>query len=410
MNRMNKKIVVTGMGMVSALGTSVAENWDNLVQGKSGITPITKMDTSEVETHIAAQVDDKFEDLIKDKIQKRQRKQMTRSVRVWMASAIEAVEDANIDFENYDCSKAGVIVGIIDTSTKAEEDTVGDSHLIVRTMPNSAPAWISMRYGLKGPSFNVSTACASAAYAVSVAAQLIESGLCDMFVVGGVGSTVNYDQIHGFNQIMAMSANNDNPSKACCPFSKRRDGFILGEGAGALVIESEESAKRRNAKIYCELSGYSITDEACDITAPQSDGIGMAECMNKALECAGITPDDVDYINAHGTSTYLNDKYETMAIKSVFGDRAYKIPVSSTKSMLGHGLAASGAFEAITTILSINNGIITPTINYDDPDPELDLDYVPNSARKADINVAISNSFGFGGHNSTLVFSKYREK
>ena len=406
---MKKKVVVTGMGMVSALGANVPENWDNLVKGKSGITPISIIDASVLDTQIAAQADDKFEDFVNERIQKRQRKQMTRTVRMWMASAIEAVEDSKIDFESYDCTKAGVIVGLIDTSMKEEERAISESHIIVRNMPNSAPAWVSMKYGLKGPSFNLSTACASAAYAVSVAAQLIESGICDMFVVGGVGSSINYDQLHGFNQIMAMSANNDNPSTACCPFSKRRDGFVLGEGAGALILESEESAKARNAKIYCELSGYAMTEEASDITAPQADGVGMAECMKKALDSAGITTDDVDYINAHGTSTYLNDKYETMAIKSVFGDRAYKIPVSSTKSMLGHGLAASGAFEAITTILSINNGILTPTINYDDPDPELDLDYVPNTARKAEINTAISNSFGFGGHNATLVFSKYKE-
>lgn len=406
---MKKKIVVTGMGMVSALGSSVPENWDNLLKGKSGVTSISIIDASSLETQIAAQADDKFEDFVNERIQKRQRKQMTRTTRMWMASAIEAIEDSKIDFENYDCTKAGVIVGLIDTSMKREERAISESHIIVRTMPNSAPAWVSMKYGLKGPSFNLSTACASAAYAVSIASQMIESGICDMFVVGGLSSSINFEQLEGFNQIMAMSVNNDNPSGACCPFSKRRDGFIPGEGAGALILESEESAKKRNAKIYCELSGYAMTEEACDITAPQADGVGMAECMKKALDSAGITIDDVDYINAHGTSTYLNDKYETMAIKSVFGERAYKIPVSSTKSMLGHGLAASGALEAITTILSINNSVITPTINYDDPDPELDLDYVPNTARKAEINTAISNSFGFGGHNATLVFSKYKE-
>lgn len=407
---MSKKIVVTGLGMVSSLGSNVAENWENLKNGKSGVSEISIIDTSKLETKIAAMADNGFEEYVAGKVSKRQRKQMTRSMRMSIAASNEAIDDSKIDFQSYDCSKVGVIMGVIDTSLKEEEKEISESHMIVRSMPSAAASWISIQHGLKGPGFNVSTACASAAYAIAVSSQLIQSGMCDMVITGGLGSTINHDQISGFNQIMAMSVNNENASSACRPFTKDRDGFLLGEGAGTIILESEESALKRGAKIYCELAGYALTEEACDITAPQADGVGMTECMLKAIENSDCSVYDIDYINAHGTSTYLNDKYETMAIKSVFGQRAANIPVSSTKSMLGHTLAASGAIEGITTILTIYEGVITPTINYNTPDPELDLDYVPNVSRKADINTAISNSFGFGGHNASLVFKKYKKQ
>jgi 3-oxoacyl-[acyl-carrier-protein] synthase II len=274
-------------------------------------------------------------------------------------------------------------------------------------MPNAPSAWISLRYGLEGPNFNVSTACASSAYAIGLGHQMIKSGLADIVIAGGADSHIEPEYIRGFNQIMAMSVRNDSPEAACRPFTLSRDGFVMGEGAGVMVLESEKIARERNAVIYGEVAGYAITSEATDITAPKENGVGMAKTMRMALSDAGVNYDEIDYINAHGTSTYLNDKYETLAIKECFGERAKAIGVSSSKSMHGHTLGAAGAIEGIITILSIHNKMLTPTINYHDPDPELDLDYIPNQTREKNIRAALSNSFGFGGHNSTIVFKKY---
>ncbi|HOF68535.1 MAG TPA: beta-ketoacyl-[acyl-carrier-protein] synthase family protein [Ruminococcus sp.] len=275
-------------------------------------------------------------------------------------------------------------------------------------MPSLAPALISMKYKLNGASFNISTACASSAYAMAVAKQFIESGLYDMVITGGISNIVSHETITGFNQLLAMSANPD-PETACRPFTKNRDGFIMGEGSGAVILESEESALKRNAHIYCEFSGASMYDEAYNLTAPLTDGQGMVESMKLAIENADIAPEKINYINAHGTSTGLNDAYETAAIKEVFGSNAGNIPVSSIKAAIGHTLGAGGVLEAIACIKAIEAGIIPPTIHYDEPAPECDLDYVPNTARKHNVDAALSNSFGFGGHNATLIFSKYRK-
>jgi 3-oxoacyl-[acyl-carrier-protein] synthase II len=268
-------------------------------------------------------------------------------------------------------------------------------------------AWISLDYQLMGPNFVVNTACASSAYAISLGYEMIRNNQADLVIVGGADSIVNFEEIEGFNSLYAISIENDYPEKASKPFSKNRDGFVIGEGAGILILESETSARKRNATIYAEVAGYAITSEGYNIMAPMKDGEGMAFTIEKAIQHAGIYKEEVDYINAHGTSTELNDRYETMAIKRVFGDHAYQIPVSSSKSMIGHTIGAAGAIEAIITILSIRNNMLTPTINLEVPDPDLDLDYVPNHSREKEINVALSNSFGFGGHNATLVFRKY---
>jgi 3-oxoacyl-[acyl-carrier-protein] synthase II len=272
-------------------------------------------------------------------------------------------------------------------------------------MPSSAPSLISEKFGFHGASFNLSCACASSGYAIALGAQLIETGVYDMVIAGGTSNYVTHDNISGFNQILAMSANPD-PETASRPFTKNRDGFIFGEGAGTVVLESETSAKKRNAKVHAKLSGYACYSESSNMTAPLEDGEGMRIVMERALKKAGVSPDSVDYINAHGTSTYLNDKYETTAIKNLFGKHAYELSVSSTKSAIGHTLAAGSVIEGIVTIKALNENIVPPTIHYDVPDPELDLDYTPNTAKKREINTAMSNSYGFGGQNVSLVFEK----
>ena len=274
-------------------------------------------------------------------------------------------------------------------------------------MNNAIPAWIALKYNLQGPNFTVSTACSSSAYAITLGYDLIKNNNADLVIVGGADSTLNPEEISGFNNLYALSTVNEKPEKASKPFSKDRDGFVIGEGAGILILESLESAQKRNAKIHAEIVGHANTCEAYNIIAPMKNGEGMAKTIELAIKNSGIKKEDIDYINAHGTSTELNDRFETMAIKKVFGEYAYKIPVSSSKSMIGHTIGGAGAIESIITIMSINNELLTPTINYDIPDPELDLDYVPNNSKSHKINYALSNSFAFGGHNSTIVFKKY---
>lgn len=403
MNERNRTLI-TGMGMVTPLGMNLETTWYGLVSGRSGVGKITLFDASQYETRIAAEVNSEFEKCVESQLPKRIRKQMTRTTRMSMAAASEAIKNSGIDFEKCDKSRVAVIMGVITTSYNEMEREKSDSSIIVKSMPNAPSAWITINYRLEGPNFNVSTACASSAYAIGLGHQMIQSNMADIVIVGGADSHISPECIKGFNQILAMSVRNDTPETASRPFSLSRDGFVMGEGAGVLILESEKIARERGAAIYSEVAGYAITSEAADITAPKKNGVGMVKTIKKALENSGVNPDEVDYINAHGTSTYLNDKYETMAIKECFGERAKSISISSSKSMLGHSLGASGAIEGIITALSIHNKIITPTINLYDPDPELDLDYTPNMAKSRDIKVALSNSFGFGGHNAVLVF------
>jgi len=404
---MPDRVVVTGMNIISSLGLDLETNWNNLVAGNSGVKKISLFDASRNITRIAAEVPSEFEEHSRKYIKKRAGSQMTRVTRMCVVCAKEAVEKSGIDFEQMDKSRCSVILGVVNTGNSSTEKETTHQNRIFKSMTNSMSAWISMEYQLTGPNFVVNTACASSAYAIGLGFEMIRNDQADLVIVGGADSIVNFEEIEGFNSLYAISVENDIPKKASKPFSKDRDGFVIGEGAGIIILESETSAKKRNALIYAEVAGYAITSESYNIMAPMKDGEGMADTMEKAIRHAGIYKEEVDYINAHGTSTELNDRYETMAIKKVFGEHAYHIPVSSSKSMIGHTIGAAGAIEGIITIMSIRNSILTPTINLDLPDPDLDLDYVPNYARKKEINVALSNSFGFGGHNATLVFRKY---
>ena len=405
---MAEKTVITGMSMISSLGLDLDTNWKNLVAGKSGVRKITLFDASGNVTRIAAEVPAEFEEISRQYIKKRAAGQMTRVTRMCMVAAKRAIEASGLNFAALDRSRCAVILGVVNTGNSSSEKDTTPQNTIFKSMTNSMSAWISLEYQLGGPNFVVNTACASSAYAIGLGQDLIRSGQADVVITGGADSIINREEITGFNSLYALSVANDPPEKASKPFSRDRDGFVIGEGAGVMILESESFAKARNAKIHAELAGYGFSSEGYNIMAPMKDGEGMAETMEKALRNAGIYKEEVDYINAHGTSTELNDRYETMAIKKVFGERARAIPVSSSKSMIGHTIGAAGVIEGIITVLSLENGILPPTINLDQPDPDLDLDYVPNQARKQEIRVALSNSFGFGGHNATLVFRKYQ--
>jgi len=404
---MANKVVVTGFNMLNALGLDWEESWKNIIEGKSGVKRISLFDSSQNQTQIAAELPSGFSEKAEEIIKKRISKQMTRVTQMCYVCAIEAVDKHGINFETIDKRKVGVILGVVNTGDSSTEQGTDAKNLIIKRMNNAMPAWIGMRYNIEGPNFTTSSACSSSAYAIALGFDMIKAGRANMMIVGGADSILNKEEIEGFNELYALSVANDTPEKASCPFSKNRDGFVIGEGAGIMILESEEHAKARGAKIYAEMADYAFTNESYNIMAPKPDGEGMADTMLLALNNAGIAPSDVDYINAHGTSTMLNDMYETKAIKKVFGENAYNIPVSSTKSMIGHTIGAAGAIESIVTVLSIKDGIIPPTINLDEPDPELDLDYVPHKARKKNIKIALSNSFAFGGHNATLVFKSY---
>lgn len=400
-----KKVVVTGIGSISALGLNTEEFWNGLISGKSGIRQITRIPLDKHDSTVAAEVDDAFEAVASKYWKKRQLSATTKATRMALAAAGEAVEDCGADFSTLNGKRIAVIFGVSDTTYEDGELDIKPNSTLKR-MPSAVSSMIAMKYGIEGPTFNVSTACASSGYAAALGKQFIQSGMYDMVITGGLSNVVANIVISGFNQVLAMSVEPD-PNKASRPFTKNRDGFIMGEGSGCIVLESEEHAKARNARIYCELAGASMTCEAFNMTAPKTDGEGMAEAMQLALDDAGMSPDEIGYINAHGTSTNLNDLYETMAIKKVFGAKAYDIPVSSIKAAIGHTLAAGGALEGIACVKAIETGILPPTVHFTEPDPELDLNYIPNEAIKKDINAAASNSFGFGGNNATLIFRRY---
>lgn len=404
---MKKKVLVTGCDMITPAGLNLMSTWDALVKGASCVHRISRFSCEMLETKIAAQVDtDSFSQLASQYCKKRLLKQMTLVTRMGLVAAIQAVNDSGLDFLQCDKRRVAVILGVVNTGYNSlEEELVNDR--IVKAMANAPSAWISLEYGIEGPNFPISTACASSAYAMGYAYEMIANGSADVVITGGTDSTLCPEEIRGFNEILALSTRNGSPETACRPFTLSRDGFVMGEGAGVLIFESEEHARKRGAKVYAEIAGYALTSEAYNIVAPKIDGEGMAGTMAQAIRNAEVNATDIQYVNAHGTSTPLNDKYETLAIKKVFGEHAKKLAVTSTKSMIGHTIGAAGAIEGITTIMSIKHGIITPTINYEEPDPELDLDYVPNKAIEKDVHVALSNSFGFGGHNATLVFKKY---
>jgi 3-oxoacyl-[acyl-carrier-protein] synthase II len=360
-------------------------------------------DTSKHETRIAGEVPGEFDDYARKHCSRRLSNQMGRAIKMGYVCAKEAVARAGIDFDAYDRVRCATIFGAADTGHSSIHD---DRYWIMKTMPHGASAWISQEYQLEGPNLTISAACASSAYAIAYGYDLITLDRADVVIAGGASSLVNPEHVGGFNELGALSVSNETPERASRPFSLDRDGFVIGEGAGVVLLESEESALSRGATIYGEVVGYALTSEAYNIMAPRPGGVGMAKTMRMALNNAGIAKDQVDYINAHGSSTPLGDKYETVAIKDVFGERAYGIPVSSVKSMIGHTAGACGAIEAAITLMSLHTGILTPTVNHT-PDPDLDLDYVPNAARCHRAQVALSNSFAFGGCNATLVLRKY---
>ncbi len=403
---MDRKVVVTGMDVISALGLNIETNWENLVQGKSGVKRISLFDPSDLQTQIAAEVPVNFEDLAREYIRKRSARQMTRVTQFCFTCAKSAVEKSGIDFSRVDKTRCAVILGVVNTGNSSVEKGTTIQNAILKSMNNSMSAWISLEYKLLGPNYTVTTACASSAYAIGLGYDLIQSNKADIVIVGGADSIINPEEIRGFNELFALSVENDLPEKASKPFSLNRDGFVIGEGAGVLILESEESALARNATIVAEIPGYALTSEAYNIMAPMNDGEGMAQTMELALQNSSLEPADIQYINSHGTSTILNDQYETRAIKKVFQEQAFQIPVSSLKSMIGHTIGAAGAIEAAITIMSMLKETVTPTINYE-KDPELDLDFVPNKARKHPITHALSNSFAFGGHNASIVLKKY---
>lgn len=413
-------MVITGLGAITPLGQTVKETWENLVKGKSGVVYIDRFDTSNLPVKIAAQI--RNFDPLKRLSQKEagvpiKKLDLFSIYALWAAE--EAIEDSALLKGPFDPDRVGVIIasGIGGIETLEREIIVGytkgydriSPYLVPMMIPDMASGLIAIKYKFKGPNYCTVSACASSAHAIGDAFRLIRYGDADVMIVGGSEAPIIPTAVAGFSSMKALSTRNDEPEKASRPFDRDRDGFVMGEGAAVLVLEEYEHAMRRGAKIYAEIVGYGATADAYHITAPCVDGEGAVNCMLRALEDAKLSPDEVDYINAHGTSTKLNDAVETLAIKKVFGERAYKIPISSTKSMIGHLLGAAGAIEALATIMTIHTGIIHPTINYENPDPECDLDYVPNEARKKEVNVAISNSFGFGGHNVCLAFKRLEE-
>lgn len=410
----SRRVVITGMGMVSPLGTGVEKSWQALLQGKSGIGKITKFDATGYDTQIAAEVKDFLPENFLDK---KEIRRMDVFIQYAMAASIMAMEDAQLKITPANADRIGVIVGAglgglttIESFHKTLLEK-GPSRISPFFIPmlivNEAPGQISMRFGAKGPNSSVVTACATGNHNIGDAWRMIQRGDADGIIAGGVEATITPLAVSGFNAMKALSTRNAEPEKASRPFDKERDGFIIGEGAGIIILEELHHALDRGAKIYAEIVGYGLTGDAYHITAPSPDGEGAARCMVMALKDQEIPIQEVDYINAHGTSTQLNDMLETLAIKNVFHEHARKLAISSTKSMTGHLLGGAGGIEAIFTILTIHTGMIPPTVNYENPDPECDLDYVPNEARRADVRVALSNSFGFGGTNAVLTFKKF---
>ncbi len=411
---MSVRVVVTGLGMITPLGIGVEPTWSGLIAGKSGIGPITSFDTTDFETTIAGEIKDFHPEVyMSPKLIKR----MDRFVQIAVATAVLAMQDAGLEISPDLQPLVGSIVGCglggLATIEKYHKILLekGPKRIspffIPMLIPNMAPGMVAMQFGARGPNTATVTACASGAHALGDAFKTIQRGAAKAMITGGVESVITPLGVGGFNSLKALSTRNEEPEKASRPFDLHRDGFVMAEGGGILIMEELEFARARGAKIYAEVAGYGLSGDAYHMTAPSPDGTGAILCMQQALADAGLNPDDVDHINAHGTSTPLNDAAETMAMKKVFGDRAYKIPISATKSMTGHLLGGAGAVEAVISILSLVHGIAPPTINYETPDPECDLDYVPNQARQVPIDVVMSNSFGFGGTNAVLVFKRF---
>ncbi len=410
-----KRVVVTGIGVISPVGIGLDKFWKSLIEGKSGIDTITTFDTDDLPSNIAGQVRDFNPE---NYIEKKEIKSLDRFTQFAIAATKMALEDSKLNLLQIDRTRAGVILGSgIGGATTWEEQHSAllekgprrvSPFFIPMMIINMASGQVSMAFDLKGPNFTVVTACASGTNAIGEAFKVLQRGDADIIISGGTEAPITKLSLAGFSSMKALSTRNDEPSKASRPFDRDRDGFVMGEGAGIIIMETLDSALKRNARIYGEIIGYGSTADAYHLTQPSPDGEGAARAMKASILDAGISPNEVDYINAHGTSTPLNDKFETLAIKNAFGEHAYKLAISSTKSMTGHLLGAAGAIEFIVSLLATFKNEIPPTINYDNADPECDLNYVPNRAINRTVNVALSNSMGFGGHNASVIVKKYK--
>lgn len=411
---MKKRVVITGLGMVTPLGIKTEEVWNNLLNGKSGIAPVTRFDVTNYPTKIAGEVKNFNPN---DYMDRKDARRMDRFTQFAIAAAKIAHQDSGLEIDKSNADRIGVVLGsgVGGISTLEEQHSIllnkGPSRVSPFFVPmliaNMAAGQISIFLGVRGPNLTTVTACASGTHAIGDAFKIIQYGQADLVFAGGAEAAVSPLAFAGFCSMKAMSTNNDNPQKASRPFDKNRDGFVMGEGAGIIVLEELEHALGRKAKIYAEVLGYGMSADAYHIAAPAPNGEGAKLSMANALTDANIAPEQMDYINAHGTSTELNDLYETIAIKNLFGEHAYNLVISSTKSMTGHLLGAAGAIELVFTALALQKGQIPPTINLNNPDPDCDLDYVPNQAREMEIKTAISNSFGFGGNNASVILQKY---
>lgn len=410
-----QRVVVTGLGVISPVGTGKERFWKSLLDGKSGIDHITRFECEDFPTRIAGEVRDYNPE---DFIEKKELKRLDRFAQFGIGAAKMAIEDAKLDLSSTDPAKIGVVMGcgIGGTETWEEQTKIflekGNRRVspffIPMLISNMASGQISMALNIKGPNFTLTTACASGTTAIGQAFRILQNGEADVMLAGGTEAPITPMAFAGFSAMKALSTRNEEPAKACRPFDRDRDGFVMGEGAAVLVLETLEHAKKRGARIYAEILGYGATADAYHLTQPAPEGEGIQRAMRAALEDAGIKPEEVDYINAHGTSTPLNDKFETFAIKKVFGEHAYRLLISSTKSMIGHLLGAAGAVEAVATVMTVYTDEVHPTINYENPDPDCDLNYVPNVAVRKKVNYALSNSMGFGGHNATLLIGKVK--
>ncbi len=413
---MARRVVVTGLGMVTPLGTGVDKSWEAVCSGTSGIAPITKFDATGFSSQIAGEVKD-FRS--QDFMDKQEIRRFDIFIHYAIASARMAMEDARLKIDANNCYRVGAVTGtgLGGLATLEHYHSVllekGPKRISPFFIPgiiaNMVPGQIAIEFGVKGPNLSIETACAASSHAVGESFRMIRDGISDAMITGGAEAVITPLALGGFCSMRALSTRNDAPEKASRPFDLDRDGFIMGEGSGILILEELEAARERGVTIYAEVVGYGLTGDAYHVSAPDPEGDGAIQCMRMALDFAGLQPEEIDYINAHGTSTKLNDLSENKAIKAVFGEHAYKLCISSTKSVTGHLLGGAGGVEAIFTVLTLKNGIIPPTMNYETPDPECDLDYVPNVARKAGVKLAMSNSFGFGGTNASLIFKAYED-
>ncbi len=413
---MKRRVVVTGLGLVTACGNSVEATWSALMEGRSGADYIKKFDTEKFDVKFACEVKD-FN--AEDYLERKEARRMGAFTHFAIAASDEAVKNSGLVIDDTNAEMVGTYIssGIGDFwAIEREHEKLLNSgpgrvspFFIVSAIVNLASGNVSIRHGAKGPNSATATACSAGAHAIGDSFRIIERGDADAMICGGAESAITPMSVAGFDSMRALSRRNDEPTRASRPFDAERDGFVIGEGAGIIILEELEHAKARGAKIYAEIVGYGMSGDAFHVTMPDESGSGAIRVMQRAIKDAGIDPTQIGYINAHGTSTPYNDKFETLAIKKVFGDYAYDLAVSSTKSMTGHALGAAGGIEAVISILAMENGILPPTINYENPDPDCDLDYVPNKIREADVEYVLSNSFGFGGTNACLVFKRYEE-